>query len=215
MGLAAGLAAYVHTVACMCDRKEHAVIRAFSRTYYACDTPSVPCVSLVMRRSTVRFRQAARCLRRSALVYLKYAHMVLWYIVSNYSEQGEQIMRWIAHSWSKVVSRGGKVATKIVCDLDGNMDAVTVHMSLDGDEFDIDLCEEHLAGVRQMLEQGRASQDAPKPVEKSVPMPFVKPAVSMDPKAIRAWATANGHDVSPKGRIPSDVVVAYRKATAG
>lgn len=105
------------------------------------------------------------------------------------------------------------MATKIVCDLDGNGEAVTVRIALDNDSVTIDLCEEHLTAVRKMLEMGRPD-DAPTP-SLAVPMPFVQPVettTSMDPKSIRAWATANGYEVSPKGRIPADVVMAYRKA---
>lgn len=43
----------------------------------------------------------------------------------------------------------------------------------------------------------------------------VKAAPKHDPKAIRAWAAANGHDVAPSGMLPRSIVEAYQAANGG
>jgi hypothetical protein len=35
---------------------------------------------------------------------------------------------------------------------------------------------------------------------------------SVDPKAVRAWAVSNGYELSSRGRVPSEVVDAYKAA---
>ncbi len=71
-----------------------------------------------------------------------------------------------------------------------------------------------VAEMEQRLQQARTERDMLLP-----PAPEKKTASSRtpdyDPKTVRAWAAANGHEVAPKGLIARPIVDAWRKATAG
>ncbi|MFD7590664.1 histone-like nucleoid-structuring protein Lsr2 [Kitasatospora sp. NPDC059811] len=70
---------------------------------------------------------------------------------------------------------------------------------------------QHLEEQLQAL-RGRVAELQP---EQSAPQRKPKPKRERDydPKTVRAWATANGHDVAPAGIVPGHVVDAWRKAT--
>lgn len=99
-----------------------------------------------------------------------------------------------------------KTIVQILDDFDGSEGASTVTFSLEGKAYEIDLSAENKAKLVDAL------------------APFVKVARSAsagrasskgsrkDLAAIREWANANGYEVSPKGRIPFDVVEAYDAA---
>ena len=40
----------------------------------------------------------------------------------------------------------------------------------------------------------------------------VRHTSDMDPKAVRAWAASNGYEVSNRGRLPAEVIEAFRAA---
>ena len=99
--------------------------------------------------------------------------------------------------------------TIVVDDLDGTDDAREVTFALDGETWRIDLNEANRQRLRAALGEfieagvkigGRRSSSA-------------KSASSTgDNAVIRAWAQANGHAVSDRGRIPASVIDAYRAA---
>ena len=105
-----------------------------------------------------------------------------------------------------------KVNVLLVDDLDGQSAASeTVRFGLDGRDLELDLSAENAAEMRETLrkyvdaarktgfsKQGRASAR--------------RTATDADSKAVRAWAAANGREVSSRGRIPAEVVEAYRAA---
>ncbi len=105
-----------------------------------------------------------------------------------------------------------KVNVLLVDDLDGQSAASeTVHFGLDGRDLELDLSAENAAEMRETLrkyvdaarktgssKQGRASAR--------------RTASDVDPKAARRWADANGIEVSPRGRIPADVIQKFREA---
>jgi hypothetical protein len=100
----------------------------------------------------------------------------------------------------------------LVDDIDGSPidsgNGGTVRFSVDGSSYEIDLGSANIAKLHSALEEfisngrkvgARAVTVAPT-------------ATKSDPKqlkAIREWANANGHPVSDRGRIPSDVQTAY------
>lgn len=100
-----------------------------------------------------------------------------------------------------------KVQVMLVDDIDGSAASETISFSLDGAKYEIDLNEAHAASLREAL------------------APWVKAArkVSSRPSGrgrsgggdvskIRAWAKANGYNVSERGRIPATVREAYTAA---
>lgn len=53
-----------------------------------------------------------------------------------------------------------------------------------------------------------AKPAAPKPTPPKVAV-ITAPKVDVDPKAVRAWAKQNGHEVGDRGRINASVITAY------
>lgn len=88
-------------------------------------------------------------------------------------------------------------------------DGVTVQFGLDGFSYELDLSPSNAAALRSELavyvagarRAGRSSSEraaaGPTPV---------------DSRAVRAWASSNGVQVSPRGRIPASVVEQFRAA---
>jgi hypothetical protein len=111
-----------------------------------------------------------------------------------------------------ITAMAQKVNVLLVDDLDGQSAASeTVRFGLDGRDLELDLSAENAAEMRETLRkyvdaarktgssrQGRASSR--------------RTATDVDSKAVRAWAAANGRVVSSRGRIPAEVVEAYRAA---
>lgn len=109
-----------------------------------------------------------------------------------------------------------RTVVELTDDLDGSEAHETVRFGLDGDDLEIDLSEGHAAEMRELMAPyvaasrraggGRASA--------TVRRPAGKPSSSgdVDPKAVRAWAEANGIEVNARGRLKSDVIEQYRAA---
>lgn len=111
-----------------------------------------------------------------------------------------------------------RTITALVDDIDGSEATETVTFGLDGTTYEIDLNATHAEDLREVLapftsvarkvsgssQRGRSASNAPKQRASS----------DIDPKAVRAWAEANGVPVSPRGRIKADVLEQY-KAAAG
>jgi hypothetical protein len=107
------------------------------------------------------------------------------------------------------------VAQKItlVDDIDGTPiesgNGGTVRFSVDGANYEIDLGADNIAKLHSALDtfvaNGRrvGARTVAAPAAKSNPKEL---------KAIRAWANANGHPVSDRGRIPAEVQAAYAAA---
>jgi hypothetical protein len=89
-------------------------------------------------------------------------------------------------------------------DLDNSEGASTVRFSVEDQAFEIDLSDTNAERLARALE------------------PFVRVARPVGKKSadngesalIREWAARNGIELSPKGRIPSDIVTQYRAAQA-
>lgn len=113
-----------------------------------------------------------------------------------------------------------KVQVLLVCDLhEGEEEgSETVSFSLDGSSYEIDLCTDHAASMRDDLatyvgsarRAGRSggSTAARRPGRPARPASADKQRV----QDIREWARKNGHQVSERGRLSSVVVEAYDKA---
>ncbi len=97
-----------------------------------------------------------------------------------------------------------KTTTVIIDDIDGTEDATPVTFAFDGKSYEIDLSKENKAKLAEALKPyikaGRAVSNKPSRGGRK------------DLAAIRLWANQNGYSVSPKGRVPVDVVEAYEAA---
>ncbi|VXB96114.1 Nucleoid-associated protein Lsr2 [Microbacterium sp. 8M] len=110
-----------------------------------------------------------------------------------------------------------KIVHQLVDDIDGSIlevgEGETVHFSLDGSAYEIDLTSAHAAELREALapyiSAGRRTQRAgnARPAAASK-----RPNRNPETAAIRAWAGENGYKLSERGRIPADVIEAYRAA---
>lgn len=110
-------------------------------------------------------------------------------------------------------SIGSLVARKqfveLVDDLDQTVidDGGTYSFSLNGKAYEIDLTSDNFAKLREALSPfitagrrvGRGSKTS---VQRAV--------TKDDTSVVRAWAQQNGYTVSDRGRIPAEVIAAYR-----
>jgi hypothetical protein len=107
---------------------------------------------------------------------------------------------------------GSIVATRILTtlqdDIDGSVATETVRFGLDGVEWEIDLSERNANRLRNSLSDFMAH--GRKVGGKRMPKPTSSNHV--DNKAVRKWAEANGIEVNPRGRIPTDVLERYTAA---
>ncbi len=112
---------------------------------------------------------------------------------------------------------------QLIDDIDGSEADRTVDFGYNGKRYSLDLNEKNAAELEEVLapyiaaagkgaaESGRASGSS-----RSAGPPArarrAKSDSAVDPKAVRAWAEANGVEVSPRGRVKADVVEQYRAA---
>lgn len=114
---------------------------------------------------------------------------------------------------------------RLVDDITGDEADETVDFGLDGRLFEIDLSSAHARRLRDGLarfvsvarpadtggtRQGRARTAAPAATTSGTGSDA---ATREHNRAVRVWARENGFTVSERGRIPSEVVEAYRRGT--
>src|SRR4051812_17315775 len=108
-----------------------------------------------------------------------------------------------------------RVITELTDDTDGKPADETVTFSLDGREYEIDLTSKNAAALRKAVDvyvkNGRRISGGRRPRTSTTP-PTQRTSGDLDTKAVREWANKNGHTVSERGRIPNNVVEAYRAA---
>jgi hypothetical protein len=110
-----------------------------------------------------------------------------------------------------------KVITVLTDDLDGGKADRTVEFSLDGVAYTIDVSDENAGVLRKALDPyisagrriGRGAVDSARTPRR----PAASGTSGMDReqnRAIREWAVKNGYKISERGRIPVEVVEAYK-----
>ncbi|QNA93189.1 MULTISPECIES: Lsr2 family protein [unclassified Microbacterium] len=116
-----------------------------------------------------------------------------------------------------------RIVHQLVDDIDGSVlevgEGETVHFSLNGASYEIDLNTEHAEELRNALEPyisaGRRAGSAGTARSSNSARsasPRKRPARNPEVAAIRAWANENGYSLSERGRIPAPVLEAYRAA---
>lgn len=105
-----------------------------------------------------------------------------------------------------------RVQVLLVCDLhdDDTEGTETIRFSVDGTSYEIDLCDAHVAQLRDSFAPyvgagRRAGRAVVAGARRQV-------ATGVDPAAVRAWAKSNGVKVNERGRIPGDVVAQFSAA---
>jgi len=113
-----------------------------------------------------------------------------------------------------------QILVSLVDDLDGSEADETVQFALDGVTYEIDLSAENAEELRDALAQyieharrsgGRKRTSSRRRAGGQAPARSSS-AEREQNQAIRAWARKNGYEISDRGRIPSEVAEAYRKA---
>ncbi|GAB3601240.1 histone-like nucleoid-structuring protein Lsr2 [Microbacterium tumbae] len=111
-----------------------------------------------------------------------------------------------------------KIVHQLVDDIDGTVlevgEGETVHFSLNGISYEIDLTDDNAAELRSALEPYIAAGRRSSTGSAARSGATRKRASTRNPEtaAIREWANANGYTVSERGRVPAPVVEAYRAA---
>ncbi|MFV2102444.1 histone-like nucleoid-structuring protein Lsr2 [Micromonospora sp. LOL_024] len=110
-----------------------------------------------------------------------------------------------------------KVITVLTDDLDGGKADRTVEFSLDGVAYTIDVSDENAGVLRKALDPfidagrrlGRGGPDTSRTPRRASGSPA--PGMNREQnRAIREWAVKNGYKISERGRIPVEVVEAYK-----
>ena len=107
---------------------------------------------------------------------------------------------------------------QLVDDIDGEAADETVEFGIDGKSYEIDLSKEHRAELDAIMAEfqdrlkkftdvarpaGRAASTGRTPARRSS-------GSGVDASTVRLWAVENGFDVKDRGRIPVEVMDAYR-----
>lgn len=102
-----------------------------------------------------------------------------------------------------------------VCDLHHDEEQLAQRrtFAIDGVEYVLDCCEEHMVAFEQAwspyVKAGRRVGRVNRPAK---PRQSTSSTVEADPAEVREWAAANGHEVSDRGRIPVTVMAAWESA---
>ena len=108
-----------------------------------------------------------------------------------------------------------KIQTLFIDDLDGSEADGTVRFGLDGTEYEIDLNAEHAQALRDALARYvQAARRAGGGARRSARGGRRAPAGGVDSTEVREWAKAQGIDVKDRGRVPAELVVKFKAATA-
>lgn len=108
-----------------------------------------------------------------------------------------------------------KVQTLLIDDLDGSEARSTVRFGLDGAEYEIDLNAEHAQALRDVLARYvKAARRSGGGVRRPVRGGRKTPGNGVDTTEVREWAKAQGIDVKDRGRVPTELVVKFKAATA-
>jgi hypothetical protein len=101
-----------------------------------------------------------------------------------------------------------KVVVLLEDDVDGTRADETIEFGIDGTTYAIDLNDQNAKKLRGALD-GYVSKARKVSGKRSTSRTA---GSKVDSKAVRAWADANGIELSKRGRIPQDVVSQFRAA---
>jgi hypothetical protein len=115
--------------------------------------------------------------------------------------------------WRESVAQ--KVQTLVVDDIDGSAAEGTVRFGLDGTEYEIDLNATNARALRDALAPyvkagRRTGGTARRPARGG----RRASANGVNTTEVREWAKAQGIEVKDRGRVPAELVVKFKAATA-
>jgi hypothetical protein len=111
-----------------------------------------------------------------------------------------------------------KVLVQLIDDLDGTAaeDVEAVSFGLDGVVYEIDLKQDNASRLRDALADfvasARRTSSRGKKATATTRTVVAESRTKEQTQAIRAWARANGHELSDRGRIPTSVIEEFEKA---
>lgn len=111
-----------------------------------------------------------------------------------------------------------KTIIHVVDDVDGTVlgdgEGETVHFALDGTTYEIDLSDANAAALRAALAPyvDRATKVKSTSAPRSRRRSRGSVRTTEELAEIRAWLAAQGHEVSPRGRIRNDLLALYADA---
>jgi hypothetical protein len=109
-----------------------------------------------------------------------------------------------------------KVQTLFVDDIDGSAADGTVRFGLDGTDYEIDLNAEHAQALRDALARYiSAARRIGGGARRQVRRGRKVSASGVNTTEIREWAKAQGIEVKDRGRVPAELMVKFKAATAG
>ncbi|SEF37572.1 Lsr2 protein [Amycolatopsis pretoriensis] len=109
-----------------------------------------------------------------------------------------------------------KVLVEMLDDIDGTPATRTIPFSLDGVTYEIDLSEDNAAALRDGLARyiSAGRRTGGRKVRVAAGQSTTSSTDRERNQQIRAWANANGYEVSERGRLSSEVIAAYDEAQA-
>lgn len=121
-----------------------------------------------------------------------------------------------------------RTIVQLTDDLDGKAipdgKGETIRFGLDRTDYEIDLGEKNARALRDAIgkyvaaarRSGGSSNNARGAAapRRGTGRTGTTPARDYDPKAVRAWAEAQGIDVNPRGRVPADLIAKFQAADA-
>jgi hypothetical protein len=106
-----------------------------------------------------------------------------------------------------------KITVMLVDDIDGKSPAEeSVGFAIDGVSYEIDLSSKNAAGLRRDLKVWINAARRIGGRQKGRAVGRGRASGRGESAAIREWARRSGHDVASRGRIPADIVDAFRAA---
>ena len=108
-----------------------------------------------------------------------------------------------------------KVQTLFIDDIDGSAADGTVRFGLDRTEYEIDLNSEHAQALRDALARHISAARRVSGTRRPVRSGRGAPVNGVNTTEIREWAKAQGIEVKDRGRVPAELVVKFKAATAG
>ncbi|MGW4057781.1 histone-like nucleoid-structuring protein Lsr2 [Amycolatopsis sp. NPDC004747] len=107
-----------------------------------------------------------------------------------------------------------KVSVEMLDDLDASPATHTVPFGLDGISYEIDLSDDNAAALRDALARfiSAGRRTGGRKLRVATGQATVGTTDRERSRAIRAWASENGYEVSERGRLSSEIVTAYDEA---
>jgi len=105
-----------------------------------------------------------------------------------------------------------RVVVEFTDDLNGKPADETVSFGLDGSVYEIDLTSKNAAALRKAFQPWQDSARRASGGKRGKRSGAGSGKSAVDTKAVRAWAASNGIELSPRGRLPKDVVEQFHAA---